>query len=282
MIQKFNYFVTKIFDIILYPFSFIHEFWGILFLSILVSFIVLIIYKYVSSPAKIKKTKDQVKANILAIRLYKDFWRVILSSFTKSMLYIFKYFGLNLLPLLIIIPIISPIFFQMDSRYGIKSFEGGEEIIVKAVLLENPNEMAISLLGNNKFKQKMNPVFINAFRDEDMTIPIKEVNWKLEATDSAKTTIKIKINNKTYEKSLVIGDYRGALTRKKLKNSSLEHFLYPAEKLLKPGPELDAIYIRYPGKNISFIGITTHWIVFHLVLVVIIVLGLSKRFGIEF
>jgi len=205
-----------------------------------------------------------------------------LSSFAKSLFYIFKYFTLNLLPLLVIIPIISPIFFQMESRYGVRSFHKGEEIIVKAVFSDNPHDLDISLLENSNYKLKMNPVFINAYKDEDMTIPIKEVNWKLEATNSAKTAIDIKINKNVFKKSLVIGTYQGALSRKKFNKSSIDHFLYPAEKLLKDSSILTSIYIRYPGKNISFIGINTHWIVYHLVLVVIIVLGLAKRFGVEF
>jgi hypothetical protein len=282
MIQTINYFITRIFDIILYPFSFINEFWGILFLSILMSFVVLWIYKWVSSPHLIRKAKDQIKANILAIRLYKDSGKVIGLSFLKSLLYTFKYFGLNFIPILVIVPVLFPAFMQMDIRYGMRPYKVGEEIVVKAVLSQSPFDLNIEMLDSEYFKPKMNPVFINAYKDEDRNTPIKEANWKLEATREGTTKIKIKTKDKTFEKQLVVGDSRHALSNKKMVKSNLEHFLYPSEKLLDSNNELKYIYIHYPGKEISFAGITTYWWVFNLILVVIVVLALKNRFGIEF
>ena len=282
MIQKINYFITRVFDIILYPFSFINEFWGILFLSILMSFVVLWIYKWVSSPRLIRAAKDQIKANILAIRIYKDSGKVIGISFLKSLMYTFKYFGLNLLPLLIIIPILFPVFVQMDSRYGLRPFEVGEEIVIKAAFSGNPFDLGVQLQDSENFKPKMNPVFINAYKDADRTKPIKEANWKMAAGRPGITKIKIEVQDKVFDKDLIIGASRQVLSNKKMEASSLEHFLYPAEKLLEGSNELKYISIRYPGKSISFAGITAHWLVFNLILVVIIVLALKNRFGIEF
>lgn len=282
MIQQINYFITRLFDIILYPFSFINEFWGILFLSILMSFVVLWIYKWISSPRLIRGAKDQIKANILAIRIYKDSGKVIALSFLKSLFYIFKYFGLNLMPIIVIIPILFPAFVQMDIRYGLRPFKVGEEIVIKAAFSENPFDLDVKLQNSENFKPKMNPVFINAYKDVDRQKPIKEANWKMEATQEGITKIKIKVKDKVFEKNLIIGASRRALSNKKMEESNLEHFIYPAEKLLDGSNELKYIYIQYPGKNISFAGISTHWLVFNLILVVIVVLALKNRFGIEF
>ena len=282
MTQKINYFITRLFDIILYPFSFINEFWGILFLSILMSFVVLWIYKWISSPRLIRGAKDQIKANILAIRIYKDSGKVIALSFLKSLFYIFKYFGLNFMPIIVIIPILFPAFVQMDIRYGLRPFKVGEEIVIKAAFSENPFDLDVKLQNSENFKPKMNPVFINAYKDVDRQKPIKEANWKMEATQEGITKIKIKVKDKVFEKNLIIGASRRALSNKKMEESNLEHFIYPAEKLLDGSNELKYIYIQYPGKNISFAGISTHWLVFNLILVVIVVLALKNRFGIEF
>lgn len=288
MIQKINYFITRIFDVVLYPFGFINEFWGILFLSILMSFIVLLVYKYVSSAKAIKDTKNKIKANILAIRIYKDFWKIILSSFFKSLFYVLKYFTLNFGPVLLIIPILFPAFVQMDVRYGMRPFRVGEDIVIKSAFAVDPNSLTVELAGSDYFKSKMNPVFINAFIDDDENgedaekTPIREVNWKVEAVKNGDAAITIKVEGREYKKKLAIGNSRNALTNKKLSRSSWEHFIYPSEELLPENGSLESIYIRYPGKNISFAGITTHWLVYNLVLVLIIVLAFRKRFGVEF
>ncbi|MDQ1350009.1 MAG: hypothetical protein QG657_310 [Acidobacteriota bacterium] len=282
MIQKINYVITRVFDIILYPFGFINPFWGVLFLSILMAFVVLMIYKKISSPKTIKITKEKIKANILAIRIYKDFWRVILSSFFKSLYYTGKYFSLNLVPLLVIIPILFPVFVQMDVRYGMRPFRVGEEIVIKAWVAQDPIGLEAQLLENGNIKTKMNPVFINGFSDEKKQQPIKEIDWKIEAVRAGISNIQVKINTRAYEKSLIIGNYSGALSNRKYSESTWGHFLYPVEGLFGETGVVEDIYIEYPGAVISFAGLKMHWLIYNIVLVVIIALAFRKRFGIEF
>lgn len=282
MIQKINYVITKIFDVILYPFSFINDFWGILFLSFLTAIIALIVYKYVSSPTKIKKAKDKIKANILAIRLYKDFWKVIAGSFFKSLFYTLKYFALNIGVIIIILPLLLPMFVQMDVRYGMRPFKVGEEMIIKAAFSGDPNECDVQLLENENFKPQMNPVFINAFKDDEMKKPLREINWKVKVTGKGSAKIKIKINDKVFEKNLWTRKHTKAFSNKKFSASSIEHFIYPVEDLFPENSNLKYVYINYPGKNVSFLGLGIHWLIYYLVLVLIFVLALRKRFGVEF
>ena len=292
MIHTYNQLITRIFDIILYPFTFINEFWGILFLSFIISFVVLLVYKYVSSPRKIKNTKNQIKSNILAIRLYKDFWKVIIASFFKSLYYIFKYFALNLGPIIIIIAIMFPLFVQMDIRYGMRPFEVGENFVVKAAFKTNPNDLNIKLMDNNVTSLSMRPVYINSvvtkktlfafIIKKEKEIHIKEVNWKLKSLNNGIHKVQIKVGSDIYEKDLIIGNYRGLLSNKKLGASSFQHFIYPGEGLLSAEGPLRSIYISYPGKNVVFLGMEIHWIILNIIIVVIVVLALRKRFGIEF
>ncbi len=282
MIQKVNYFITRVFDLVLYPFGFINEFWGVLFLSILMSFVVLVVYKKISSPKTIKITKEKIKANILAIRIYKDFWKVILSSFFKSMFYIGKYFSLNLVPLLVTIPILFPVLVQMDVRYGMRPFHVGEEAVIKVRVSQDPNDLEAQLLESRNFKTKMNPVFINGYKDEKKMQPIKEIDWKVEAVRAGASSIQVKINDRTYEKSLVIGNNRGALSNRKFRESSWAHIIYPVEGLFAKSGVIEDVYIEYPSTSISFAGLKMHWLLINIVLVVIIALAFRKRFGIEF
>lgn len=273
MIQKINYFLTGVFDAILYPFSFLPEFWGILFLSILMGFVVLFLYKYCSSPTGIKKAKNQIKADILAIRLYKDLGGVIATSFLKSLWHTVKYFGLNFVPILLILPILFPAFVQMDIRYGMNPYQVGDDFMIKAKFNGDITNMDIQLQENEFMKPKMNPVFVKA---------LNEVNWKLKITKTGKTTVKIKANNETYEKEVYIGTTRDALTNRKMRNSEWAHFLYPSEKPLPNSGKIDCITIEYPPKYIQALGITWAWWVLNLILIVIVVLALKNRFGIEF
>ncbi len=282
MIHKINFFFTKAFNVILAPFDGVNDFWPVLVISVALSFIILWILKYISFPNKIVEAKDKIKANIFAIRIYKDFWKVILTSFFKSLFHTMRYFVFNFAPFLIIIPLLSPVFSQMEARYGLKPFKTGDTIIVKAGLEEGFEEHKISLLKNGSFKQKMNPVFINAWKDEEKTLPLRVANWKLVAEKGGESFVEIKIDDKIFRKSLIVGRYNGALSDRKYRDSNLNHFLYPVEDLIEKNAVLKSVAISYPGKLINFLGIKMHWILWNLIIVVVVILAFRKRFGVEF
>ncbi len=273
MAQKINYFLTRGCDLLLAPFAKISPFWGIFFLSVVTSLFVLVVYKAVSSPKKVKDTKNQIKANILAIRLYRDFWKTIVASFFKSLYYTGKYFVLNLGPLLLVLPLMFLLFVQMDIRYGMRPFNPGESIVVKARFQGDIGAVNAELQANAHFRAAMNPVFIPALR---------EVDWKLRAGTSGTTAIAIAVDGETVQKNLVIGDKLLALSNEKMAASSLAHFIYPVEKLLAPATLLRSVQLEYPPRRISFLGFRAHWLVYYLVLTMIIALALKNKFGVEF
>jgi hypothetical protein len=273
MAQKINYFLTRGCDLLLAPFAKISPFWGIFFLSLVTSLFVLVVYKAVSSPKKVRDTKNQIKANILAIRLYRDFWKTIVASFFKSLYYTGKYFVLNLGPLLLVLPLMFLLFVQMDIRYGMRPFKPGESIVVKARFQGDVGTVNAELQPNGHFRAAMNPVFIPALR---------EVDWKLRAEASGTTAIAIQVDGTTVSKDLVIGENLPALSNKKMAAASLEHFIYPVEKLLAPPSLLRSVQLEYPSRRISFLGFRAHWLVYYLVLTMIIALALKNKFGVEF
>jgi len=273
MAQKINYFLTRGCDLLLAPFAKISPFWGIFFLSVVTSLFVLVIYRAVSSPKKVKDTKNQIKANILAIRLYRDFWKVIIVSFFKSLYYTGKYFVLNLGPLLLVLPLMFLLFVQMDIRYGMRPFKPGENIVVKARFQGDISAVNAEVQPNSHFSAAMNPVFIPALR---------EVDWKLKAGANGTTAIAIQVDGATVSKDLVIGGRLLALSNKKMAASSLEHFIYPVEKLLAPPSLLRSVQLEYPSRRISFLGFRAHWLVYYLILTMIIALALKNKFGVEF
>jgi hypothetical protein len=273
MAQKFNYFLTRGFDLLLAPFAKLPPFWGILFLSLLTSLFVLAVYRAVSKPQKVKDTKNRIKAHILAIRLYRDFWKVIIVSFFKSLYYTGKYFVLNLFPLLLVLPLMFLLFVQMDIRYGMRPFRVNEAFTVKAEFSRDPGALSVELQADPHYHAMMNPVFVNS---------LHEVDWKLRAAQNGSGALAVTVNGTTVRKSLLIGTGLPALSNKKMAASQWAHFIYPDEKLLAPAPALATISLQYPPRSINFLGIRTHWLVFYFALTMIIALALKNKFGVEF
>ncbi|MEN8223050.1 MAG: hypothetical protein ABFR36_07300 [Acidobacteriota bacterium] len=282
MIHKINLFLTKVFNVILAPFNGVNDFWPVLLLSLILSFIILYILKYISFPKKIVESKEKIKAHIFAIRIYKDFWKVIVSSFFKSLFHTFRYFVFNLAPFLIIIPLLLPVFSQMEVRYGMRPYNPGETFIIKADLDKGYSKSEVSLEKNELVKPKMRPVFINAWLDEEKTKSISVVNWKLEAVKEGKAELGIRIGNRVFNKSILVGKSGDPLSNRKYMDSNFNHFFYPVEELIENNDVLRSVKISYPGKLVDFLGIKMHWILWNLIIVLIVILAFRKRFGVEF
>jgi hypothetical protein len=273
MIYSINHFISKLFELILTPFSKLPDMWGILFLSIISSFIVLFAFKFASSPEKIKQAKNQIKANILAIRLYKDSWQITISSFFKSLFFIGRYFSLNMVTLLLVIPFLFPFLPQMEGRYGIQPFKIGDEIIVKMKFSESFENLKIKMIETPNYKLLIPPVHVHA---------LKEINWKLAAEKEGLTEIQIAVDQHSIKKNIAIGHFSVPLSEYKYNNSQWGHFLYPLETMMALNYPVLSVSISYPTKLINVFGLSAHWLVYYFIFMLIIVLALKNYFKIEF
>lgn len=267
--------LTRVFDTVL---DWIPKEWDLLplvLLSILVGFLVLMVYKYISSPRLIKKSKEKIKAHILAIRLYKDEWRVILKSFVSSLIFTLRYFALNLVPLLILIPLLAPVFAQLEVRYGLAPFRPGDLVEIKATFSENLDVLEPELLPEKWYRATMAPVYVYAHH---------QAHWQIQVLQPGTFQLELKTTGGRVEKQIRCGDdaIRSALSQKKHRGHILDGLLYPVEMPLEAAAPASAVRINYPGRTFSIFGLSLHWIWLHLLIVVLVVLALKKRFGIEF
>ncbi len=281
MIYSINHFFTKLFDSLLSPFRNANDFWPILILSIIISFVILFLLKYISFPNQIVKAKEKIKASIFAIRIYKDFWKVILLSFFKSLFHTFRYFVINLIPFLIIIPLLMPVFAQMESRYGVRPFKPGETVVVKADFKKSIKNESIVLEESEFFKKTMPPVFMD-YADKESGKRVHKIDWKLKIKKAGNSSVNIRAFEKIFSKRIVSGDLKMSLSDKKYAESSWWHFIYPSESLFGENESINSVSISYPAKTVNFLGVKMHWIFWNLIIVVVLILIFKNRFGVEF
>lgn len=281
MIYSINHFFTKVFDFILSPFKNVSDFWPILILGVILSFVILFLLRYISFPKKIIEAKDKIKSSIFAIRLYKDFWKIILISFLKSLFHTSRYFLFNLAPFIIIIPMLTPVFTQMEARYGVRSLKPGEVVVVKASFKKNIKNADIILEQSEYFKPVMPPVFMDYYNNEKKA-RTHEIDWKVKIVKKGISSIIIRAFGEKFSKRLISENCKLALSDKKYDVSGWGHFLYPSETLFGKNEIIKSISINYPGKLINFLGIKMHWLIWYLIIVVILMLVFKNRFGVEF
>ncbi len=272
MFYKISYIFTKLYEILTLPVGFLSPFVVVLYWSILSSFVILIFYKLISSPSSIRKAKDQIKANIFAIRIYSDLPGVFFKSFFGSLYWTFRYFLLNLIPVAFLIIILLPLFVQLELRYGVEPLKSGDEFIMKIKFKEsNESELPkVKLLNDKSFKEIVR-VFIPALNEYDFKFKVLKNSSK----------ISLEVNGEKVEKTIVIGKKGKLFSPKKLRADNPETLFYPEDKPLHSSLIEELSIITREGE-INFLGIKLHWLIYYLILTVIIVLALKDKFGVEF
>ncbi len=273
MLYQLHHLLQRGLDILLTPLDRLSPWLGLGGLALLSTFLVLPVYRFLTRPERLKACKNQIKANILAIRIYRDFWRVIVASFGRSLGWTSLYFAQHLLPLLLLVPLLWPLLLQMDARYGRRTFHEGEAFVLHAVMQDDLADSELRLLDSEAVKPLMNPVRVKA---------LGEMNWQLAPTNEGRHTIRLEINGREIEKEVVAGRHVGMLSWRRAVPDLESALLAPLEKSLPSSAGLKEISFAYPPARMKLGPFSGHWLIPYLLLVLVLALCFRKRFGVEF
>ena len=210
-------------------------------ISAVAGVLLLIIFKYTSNQAAIGKARDSIKANLLALRLYKDSIPVILKSQVK----VFKGALLLLIhairPMLVMIVPVSLIFAQLGLWYQFRPLTVGEETVVTMSLKEDENSPWPTVKLHTKGVA-------------DITIPKtkiaskRQILWKIKVLQPGYKEITFHVDDQQINKQLVVGNGFMKTAPQKPAWNWLDVLLYPAEKPFASDSPVKSISIEYPNR----------------------------------
>jgi uncharacterized membrane protein (DUF106 family) len=232
----------------------------VVILSVLVGFLMVILFGYTSDQKAIGVAKDQLKAHLLAVRLYRDQIPVVIGSYGKILRGTGRYLKLAFKPLLYVIIPITLLMVQADRYLGITPIPAnkpflltvhGESALLNDVTLDLPPEIEMTAP----------PVHIAA---ENSAV------WRLEASKEGKYEIKIVAGSQSTAKDILVGkdvskdgDNNNDLPRispVRLRGHFWERMLSSAEPAIPEGFPVESISISYPDRNIEIAGYEINWI----------------------
>ncbi|MBN2198272.1 MAG: hypothetical protein JW747_00315 [Candidatus Aminicenantes bacterium] len=270
-----NSVLNTIFNWLLFPFSRMNPWWGMIFMSLLTGLLLLLIFRLASDQKAIRLTKDRIKAHLLEFRLYKDSLAATGRAFGGILLRNLRYLGLTLKPLLVMIIPLALILIQLNARFGYRPLEPGEAFILKVKTAEgtNPLETDISIAPSSAYVVETPPLRIAEER---------EVNWRLRAVAGGRQTLTLMLNDSLLSKTLDVGPAGlKILSPRRPGGSVLDVLLNPGEKPLAGGSKLSAVEIAYPPARFSLFGLPLHWLLVFFALSMVFGLGLKGLFKVE-
>ncbi|KPJ65907.1 MAG: hypothetical protein AMJ43_09640 [Coxiella sp. DG_40] len=223
-------------------------------ISAVAGIVLLAIFKYTSNQQAIGRVRDDIKANMLALKLFKDSIKVTLQSEGR----VFRGAGLLLLhsirPMLVMIIPVSLLLSQMGLWYRFRPLLRGEETLITMKLNDNitspwPN---INIEPLSAFGVMTGPVRL---------VVKQEICWKIRARENGYHRIVFQVDERRIEKELAIGNSFMRLSAKRPGWHWADILWHPAEKPFGPDSVVQSISIDYPGRSSQFFGIPL-WLIY--------------------
>lgn len=255
-----NGFLNGLFNVLFWPFRSMSPWLGMVFISLLTSFLMLFIFRHTSNQAGIRREKNRIKAHLLELRLFKDNMGVQIKAQGRILLANLRYIGHNSKPMLVMIIPVMLILIQLEQRYGSSPLVPGDAALVKVKLAKGyiPTEVAAELESTPGVVIETPPLRID---DEG------EIDWRIRAGAPGPGRLTLSLGGEKFAKTVVVGGRPTTpLSVLRTGRGLIEKILYPGEPSLPSKGAVKAIEVRYPSALMSFFGIRLHWLIVYFIL----------------
>jgi uncharacterized membrane protein (DUF106 family) len=219
--------------------------------SVIVGFLMVLVFRYTSDQKAIRIAKDQLKANLLAVRLFQDQLSVVFSSYGRILRGTGRYLRLAFRPLLFVIVPLTILVVQLDHYLGWTGLPEGESFLIK-VRVNNPDVLNTA---NLQLPAELNTTAAPVHIPQD-----NEVVWRVAANAPGKYAINVGSADKTFSKSVTISKGLERISVARLQGQFWERMLVSTESALPAESPIRSIEVGYPARSISFLGFEWNWI----------------------
>jgi hypothetical protein len=216
--------------------------------------LLLLAFKYTSNQRAIKIVRDDIKANLLALKLFKESTSVALRAQARVLAGAFWLMVYAIVPMLIMVIPVCLILGQLGLWYQARPLRVDEEAVV-SIQLNTQDQTAWA----DTCLQTMDVVKVIA---GPIRIPSKsELCWKVKAQKPGYHELGFRVGKATYHKELAIGDDIMRVSQMRPGWNWTDALLHPCEPPFRPDSPVRAIKVDYPERS-SWTSGTDSWVIF--------------------
>ncbi len=216
--------------------------------------IMLIIFKYTSNQQAISRVRDNIKANMLALKLFKDSMAVTFQSQGRLLRGALLLLVHAVRPLLVMIVPVSLILAQMGLWYQSRPLQAGEPAVVVMKL-------------NGEIDAPWPRVSLESMPAAELTIgPVRvlskrEIYWEIKARQNSSQPLIFQVGQEKVEKELAIGSRFMPVSAERPGWHWTSILYNPREKPFAPKSVVQSISINYPDRFSQIFGIPW-WLIY--------------------
>jgi len=242
-------------------------------LSVLAGVLALVVMRYCSNQAAIGRVKDGIKADMLALKLFKDELPVVFRAQGRLVLGALRMQYYMLPPMAVMMVPFILAAAQMGLRYQWRALRPDEESVLSVALRRDAPAGAFDITIEAPDGVQV---------DRRVRKPVKhEVDWIVRGARAGRYTLRLRCGGDSITKQLVVGDDAGRVSPRRPGPGFVDRLLYPAERPFGSGSMVQSVSIAYPPRESRFCG-ADWWVVWFLVLSIVAALALKPIFRVKF
>jgi uncharacterized membrane protein (DUF106 family) len=226
-------------------------------ISAVTGVLLLIIFKYTSNQKAIGRVRDSIKANLLALKLFKDSLAVTFKSQGRVFKGAFMLLFYSVRPMLVMIVPVSLLLAQMALWYQARPLRVGEEALVTMQLNNNIGSVwpVVDVSSNPAAEVTAGPVRV---------LNKRQIYWQIQALENGEQRITFQAGQQQVEKKLAVGEGFKPVSAQRPGWHWSNILMHPYEKPFAPDSVIQSISIDYPDR-LGRISGTGWWLVYFFV-----------------
>jgi hypothetical protein len=241
--------MRRVFDLVWFPFQGLPAWIGLFVFGVLFGVVALIAMKYTTNPTRVTAFKDRYQGHILAIKLFRDSFTVVMSSLAKTLFWVGGYLAEQFKPMIVMIVPFVLLFAQMQMRLGFRPLDLGKEVLVTVELdpTRVPGLPDVALELPDGVVEVRPPV-----REPSLH---REV-FALKAVTAGEHLLRFRQGSEVELKSFAAGPLAGMPMVSPTRSADFwDQVLYPAESGFAPASAFTRIALAYPVRPLPFLGL---------------------------
>jgi uncharacterized membrane protein (DUF106 family) len=219
--------------------------------------LLLVVFKYTSNQRAIQRVRNDINANLLALKLFKDSAALAVVSQGRILGGAGRLLVLALVPMAVMSVPVLLILGQLSLWYQQRPLPVGEDAVVTLRLNGAAADPfpEVRLQPTDAAAVMVGPVRVLSKR---------EVCWNIRASESGYHRLVFEVDGQTVNKELAVGDGYMRVSARRPEGSWLEALKYPQEQPFAQDSPVRSIAIDYPARS-SWTSGTDYWWIYWLI-----------------
>lgn len=226
-------------------------------MSAIAGCLMVILFRYTSDQRAIRRAKDRLKANLLAVQLFQDQLPVVLRSYVRILAATGSYLRLAFLPFLIVIVPMVFLMVELDHYLGWVPLQTHRAFLIEAQLDKSarPSDVALQL-----------PPELVSTAPAVHKPEGNAVVWRLAASRQGMYNVNVVADGQLASKQVVVSSGLSRISPVRLRGNLLARMFESDESALARSSPIRSISVSYSPREITFLHWQWNWIALFFVL----------------